>query len=434
MIKELVAKLYPYAYSVTGEGNDLAVPAYLSELPFVVHEFESGRELNGWAVAPAWRVHKALIKRSGQIVYDGSASPLGVITLSQSFVGRVDLDTLKQHLYFSDDCPEAIVYHWTALYRPQERSWGFCVPRTLWETLQQGFYDVELLTEEAPGTMKVLDYLLPGESSETVLLNAHNCHPFQANDDISGCAVGIRVMQALARQPSRRYSYRLVIAPELIGTAFWLESLGDAAADLRYAIMLKSVGNCAALKLQESYTGMSAIDTAAHRVFTAQYGSYVSGAFRTIYGNDETVFEAPGYEIPSISLTRYPFVGYHTSQDTPDSLDEDALGDTLHTVMSILETMEKNVTLKFVVKGLVALSHPRYDLYRAAPAPGIDRKEYVASNARWNLLMNCLPRELDGTRPLMEISEKYDLPLDELHGYVMRWVEKGLVSSVPDCR
>jgi aminopeptidase-like protein len=433
MIKDLVAKLYPYAYSVTGEGNDLAIPAFCSELPFVVHEFQSGRELNGWIVAPAWRVQKALIKRDGKVVYDGTSSPLGVITLSQSFAGRVNLDTLKQHLYFSADCPDAIVYHWTALYRPQERSWGFCVPRTLWERLEEGFYDVELITEEASGTMKVLDYLLPGESSETILLNAHNCHPYQANDDISGCAVGIRVMQALAKQPRRRYSYRLVVAPELIGTAFWLDSLGESAANLRYAVMLKSVGNAAPLKLQESYAGMSKIDIAAHRVFTTKFRDYVSGAFRTIYGNDETVFEAPGYEIPSISLTRYPFVGYHTSQDTPDSLDEATLEDTLHTVMSLLEVMEKNVTLKFVVKGLVALSHPRYDLYRAAPAPGIGRREYAAINARWNLLMNCLPRELDGKRSLLEIADKYELPFDELHEYVMRWVDKGLVSSVREC-
>lgn len=428
MIKDLVTKLYPYAYSVTGEGNDLAIPAFRSELPFVVHEFQSGMELNGWTVAPAWRVHKAMIKRDGNVVYDGTASPLGVITLSQSFVGRVDLDTLRRHLYFSDECPDAIVYHWTALYRPQERSWGFCMPRTLWESLQDGFYDVELLTEETPGTMKVLDYLLPGDSSDTILLNAHNCHPYQANDDVSGCALGIRVMQELAKKPKRRYSYRLVVAPELIGTAFWLDSLGGAASNLRYAIMLKSVGNCAPLKLQESYTGKSAIDASAHHVFTARYGDYVSGAFRTIYGNDETVFEAPGYEIPSISLTRYPFLGYHTSLDLPDSVDEEALEDTLHTVLSILETMEKNVTLKFVAKGLVALSHPRYELYRAAPAPGIDRKEYAAINARWNLLMNCLPRELDGTRSLMDIADKYELPFDELHEYVMRWVDKGLAA------
>ena len=34
--------------------------------------------------------------------------------------------------------------------------------------------------------MKVLEYTLPGSSSETIIINAHNCHPFQANDDISG--------------------------------------------------------------------------------------------------------------------------------------------------------------------------------------------------------------------------------------------------------
>ena len=427
-VLELVRKLYPFQYSVTGKGNDDAVAAFSSELPFAIHEYASGSEINGWLVAPDWRVSKAEIRRNGQLIYDGLSSPLGVITLSLPFRGRVTLAELKQHLFYSDEAPEAVVYHWTALYRPRDRSWGFCVPRTLFEQLEDGDYDIEIAAEERPGTMKVLDYLLPGESNDTILLNAHNCHPFQANDDISGCAVGIRVMQALSKRSRRRFSYRLVIAPELIGTVFWLDGLGAKAADLRYTVMLKSVGNPMPLRLQSSFSGESRIDKAAHHSFLHRYKTYDSGPFRTIYGNDETVFEAPGYEIPSISLTRYPFHGYHTDLDTPDTVSEVHLQDTLDATLDIIDTMEKDIVLRSSVKGLVALSHPRYDLYRAAPAPGIERAEYTAANARWNLLMNCLPRHLDGNTSLLGIADRYELPLNEVHAYAMRWVDKGLAS------
>jgi aminopeptidase-like protein len=424
-VLSLVRKLYPYPYSVTGKGNDEAVNAFLSELPFSVHAFASGAELNGWLVAPDWRVSKAEIRRNGDLIYDGLSSPLGVITLSTSFRGRVSLAELRKHLYFSDECPDAVVYHWTALYRPSERSWGFCIPRTLVDQLEDGDYAVEIVTEERPGTMKVLDHLLPGELADTILLNAHNCHPFQANDDISGCAVGIRVMQALSTRPRRRFSYRLVIAPELIGTSFWLERLGAEAANLRYTVMLKSVGNPKALRLQESFTGVSRMDL-------NRYRSYDSGPFRTIYGNDETVFEAPGYEIPSISLTRYPFTGYHTNLDTPDTLSESHLQDAVDATLEILDAMEKDIVLQGAVKGLVALSHPRYNLYRSAPAPGIEREEYTAINARWNLLMNCLSRHLDGKTPLLDIADRHALPIRDVHEYVMRWVDKGLASVCND--
>jgi aminopeptidase-like protein len=230
----------------------------------------------------------------------------------------------------------------------------------------------------------------------------------------------------LAKRPSRRFSYRLVIAPELIGTVFWLDKLGETARQLRYTIMLKSVGNSRPLKLQESYTGDARIDHAAHYVFRSRFRQYDSGRFRTIYGNDETVFEAPGYEIPSISLTRFPFFGYHTDLDTPESLDEGALQDAIDTTLAIIDVMEKDISPRFLLKGLVSLSSPRYDLYRAAPAPGVDKEDYSAVNARWNLLMNCLPRELDGKTPLLDIAKRYELPLDEVYDYVTRWIEKSL--------
>ncbi len=428
---ELVGKLYPYSYSVTGQGNDAAIEAFCSELPFRVHEFDSGNELNGWMVGPDWRVHKAEIRKNGQLIYDGLSSPLGVITRSLPFKGRVKVQELKHHLYFSDEAPEAVVYHWTALYRPRDRSWGFCVPRTLFDSLEDDDYDVDIVVSERPGTMKVLDFLLPGESSDTVLLNAHNCHPFQANDDISGCAVGIRTLQALSRLAHRRFSYRLVIAPELIGTTFWLDSIGTEAETLRYAIMLKAVGNPKPLRLQESFTGQSRIDRAAHHCLRHRFGTYDSGAFRTVYGNDETVFEAPGFEIPSISLTRYPFYGYHTNLDTPDTLSEACLNETLDVTLEILDMLEKDIVLLGLAKGLVALSHPRYDLYRAAPAPGIDKTEYASVNARWNLLMNCLPRHLDGRTPLLDIADKFGLPLNEVYAYAKQWVDKGLASVGP---
>ncbi|MDA1023886.1 MAG: DUF4910 domain-containing protein, partial [Proteobacteria bacterium] len=65
---DLVAKLYPFAYSVTGQGNDDAVAVFQPELPFTVHEYPSGAELNGWSVAPAWSVQKAEIRKDGELI------------------------------------------------------------------------------------------------------------------------------------------------------------------------------------------------------------------------------------------------------------------------------------------------------------------------------------------------------------------------------
>ena len=429
----LVRRLYPYPYSVAAKGNDDALPVWRAEVPFEVHEYPSGAELNGWSIPTGWSVETAEIRKDGELVYDAAKSPLGVATLSQSFCGRLGLQELKEHLYYSDTDADAIVYHWGALYRNQEEGeWGICAPRRLVESLPEGEYEVNLVTRTVPANMKVLDYLLPGKSPRTVLLNGHNCHPFQANDDISGCAVGITVMKRLAALPERRYSYRLVVAPELIGTMFWLDGLGEAARNIACTIMLKSVGNDRDLQLQESFSGESLIDQAAHHVFGHRYGTYHSAPFRKIHGNDETVFEAPGYEIPSICVTRWPFDQYHTDKDTPDTLSESRLRDTADAVFEVCMAFDRDVRLRATFTGLVRLSDPRYDLYMPAAAPGLDREEHTEEMARWNWLMNCLPRHLDGRTGLLKIADLYGLPLAEVHAYAMKWVERGLAVVTTD--
>ena len=100
--------------------------------------------------------------------------------------------------------------------------------------------------------MRVLEYTLKGKNKDTIIINAHNCHPFQANDDISGCAVGIRLFQELRKIKKEKFTYTLLIAPELYGPIFWLKKLKKKKIEnLKYSILLKSVGNNI-IKLQHS--------------------------------------------------------------------------------------------------------------------------------------------------------------------------------------
>jgi aminopeptidase-like protein len=100
--------------------------------------------------------------------------------------------------------------------------------------------------------------------------------------------------------------------------------------------------------------------------------------------------------------------------------------DTVETTLDILAVMENNRKYRCAVKGLVALSHPNYDLYLAAPAPGIDRISVTSDQQKWNLLMNCLPRLLDGQTDILAIADRYDLPFLPVEKYIRRWLEKGL--------
>ena len=57
-------------------------------------------------------------------------------------------------------------------------------------------------------------FTVHGQSPTAFIYNTHNCHPFQANDDISGVAVLIRLFQELAGREIQS-TYTLLIGPEL---------------------------------------------------------------------------------------------------------------------------------------------------------------------------------------------------------------------------
>ena len=76
-------------------------------------------------------MQEACIYFDGKLIYDGATNALGIAQYSNSFEGEVDLDTLKNHIFSIPSLPDAHVFHCNWLYRPWERSWGFCPPHRI---------------------------------------------------------------------------------------------------------------------------------------------------------------------------------------------------------------------------------------------------------------------------------------------------------------
>ena len=67
---KLIEQLYPLRMAPVSSGVDRCVEILSGELPFKVHEYASGMELNGWVVPDNWEVVRAQIKKDGRIIYD----------------------------------------------------------------------------------------------------------------------------------------------------------------------------------------------------------------------------------------------------------------------------------------------------------------------------------------------------------------------------
>ena len=426
---ELLRKLSALSLAPISPGTDAADSMLCKELPFEVLEYKSGEEHNGWAVPLSWKVKKASIKKDGKLVYDAMQHPLCVFGYSKSFKGTVGLEELKKHLSYRKDMPDAIGYHCDWYYKQHLRDWGISMPYNIYTKLAPGKYEVEIEVDEAPGKMKVLDLFIPGKSKETIILNAHNCHAAQANDDIAGVVVAVEVAKRLMKRKNR-YSYRVIIAPEHLGTVFYLAKRdGKIVKNFKFGMFLEMLGNKNRFALQKSFPGNSKMDRAALNYLSYHHPGFFTDDFRNVVGNDESVWEAPGYEIPTISLSRWPYKEYHTSFDNEKIMSEQMLSEAADTVMGVLGILENDFAMKRKFKGLVALSNPKYGLYKPTVDPAIDRM-VTEDDRKWNRMMDRLPRYFDGKMTVLDIAELHGINHADLAAYLRKFEEKGLIEIV----
>lgn len=428
---DLFARLLALRLGVAQRDNALALDWLSTIHPLEIHAYASGAEHNGWVVPHAWDVQKADVHHAGRRVFDGTSHPLGVIGYGSSFVGTVSKQELDRHVFYSEVFPDAFAFHCVNNYRPWASEWGLCIPWKEYQTWPDGSYQVDIQTSYTAGEMLVGSCLHEGTGHDTILLNAHLCHPCQANDDLSGVLVLMEFFRWIS-QRTTRYNYLGVVAPEHVGTVFFAADLQreDRTASIGGGVFLEMLGSTGPLTLQQSFTGDRIIDRVAEHVLRAKVRDLRVGPFRSIIGNDETVWEAPGVEIPTISISRWPYPEYHTSRDDLSIMSPASLDESLDVLKEMVTILEQDVRPRRNFAGLVALSNPKYALYTERPDPTV-RKHLGIEDLRLGKLQDRLPRMLDGQLSVFDIADASDLPFDVVFDYLRRFEERGLVSVDP---
>lgn len=391
------------------------------------HSFRSGLEYNGWVVPKKWHVQEAKIMSNGKVVYDATKHPMGVAMQSCSFEGKMSLVELKKHLFTAPNRPNAIPYHFRIQYRPWIQDWGICLPQKVFKTLNKSSYHVVLKTVQTPDRMIVREFTLPGTSKDVMLFVAHIDHPGMANDDVSGCAVGIALLNEIKkRYKKHHYTYKVILTQEIVGSVFYMSGLPSAEKKhIKHAMFLEMLGNDNNLILQSSLHGDAYIDRVCKLALqaVAKHARYCG--FRESAGNDEIVFEAPGYEIPTPSLSRWPYDEYHTSDDNMDIISENKLQDSLNVLLEMIFIMEHDAYVKRKFTGLVSFANPKYDLY-IDPGQVIDGT--LGQNASSTIFQYKMPRFLEGNNRLSDLAIEFGLPFRWITSYFQKLQVKKLVT------
>jgi aminopeptidase-like protein len=322
-----------------------------------VHEYPTGQECFTWLVPEKWTCHEAWLETlDGRRLFSDADHPLHVVSYSLPFDGVVSRDELMRHLYVHPRLPDATPF----VFKYYDRDWGLCCSQRLRESLHDARYRVRIRTSFSFGTLKVGEIVVPGRTDETIVLATHLCHPGMANDDLTGVAVGMGVMRELLREarearargtpPPRRYTYRLLIVPETIGSLAYLSDHQELIPRMKGGLFLEMLGLDNPPALQRSFAG----DTDVDACFVSALRQYAptgwTAPYRALLGNDERQFNAPGVRVPMLSLMRvlptdapdYPYREYHSSDDTPAIVSPARLAESRDLVLRMIDAVENS--------------------------------------------------------------------------------------------
>lgn len=420
---DLINELWFLKRDIVSDGFDQALLRLAQEAPMTIYEYPSGDICWTWKVPEKWTCQAAYLETlDGRRLLDYADHPLHVISYSLPFEGTVSREELLTHLHVHPRLPDAIPF----MYKYYERDWGLCATQLLRDSLVDEAYRVVIRTTFEPGALKVGEIVVPGQSDETFIIAAHLCHPAMVNDDLTGVVVALETarqwIQRSLEQGSPYYTYRFLILPETIGSVAYLSHHEELIPKMVGGLFLEMLGNASPHALQTSFQPDSQPDrclTAALRGLDAE-GYF--GAYRTVIGNDERQFNAPGVRVPMLSLSRVerpelptrPYREYHSSQDTPAIVSQACLEDSCRTVLGLLEAWEKN---QYVV------NHFKGEVFCSGYGIWIDyRLNPEGSRQLFRIMEHC-----DGGHTVADIAAKTQVSFQSAWEVVSLLHSKGLV-------
>src|SRR3989338_8232261 len=343
---ELIKELFPFCRSITGNGVRKTLAVIKKFLPgLTIHEIPTGTECFDWTIPNEWNIKDAYVEdENGRRVIDFNKDNLHVLNYSIPVNKTVSFEELDQHLYSRPDMPDAIPYV-TSYYSPR---WGFCLSHNEREKLGKVNYRVVIDTTLEPGSLTYADLIIPGEQKEEVLLSTYVCHPSMANNELSGPAVTTFLGKWLSSQKNR-YTYRIVIVPEMIGAIAYLSKhLATMKERTVAGFQLTCVGDNRAYSFVPSRKGGTLADRVAKHELDYRIKEYIKYSFLD-RGSDERQYCSPGVDLPFVSITRTKYGKYreyHTSLDNLSVVSPDGLQGALDVHCNCIRILENNAIYK----------------------------------------------------------------------------------------
>ena len=418
---DFVKRIFPICRSITGNGVRETLNIMREYAPeIMINEVPSGTQVFDWTVPAEWNIEDAYVENeAGERVIDFKETNLSVVGYSLPMDETFSLEELKKIVFVEDGQPDAIPYV-TSYYR--ERS-AFCTSKNRLDALKEGMYHAVIKSSlNSEGSLTYGEALIKGDSEKEILISTYLCHPSMANNECSGPAVSLCLLNYIKNLPKRKYSYRFIYIPETIGSITYLSRNYEALKrNVVSGINLSCVGDDNDYSFVQSRYGNTLTDKMLHNLLSFHYPEYKTYSFLE-RGSDERQFCAPGIDLPVCSFcrTKYgKYTEYHTSADNLDYISPEGLGGALDLLVKFVNAIEHNEIYR--IKCLCEPQLGKRGLY-----PTVSKKgSYDAVKALTDFIAYA-----DGTNDLVEISNIIHQPVDVLIPIADKLLANDLVEKV----
>jgi aminopeptidase-like protein len=224
-----------------------------------------------------------------------------------------------------------------------------------------------------------------------------------ANNELSGPVVTTFLARWLSQLEQRKYSCRIVLVPETIGSIVYLsQHLQLLQKQVIAGFNITCVGDDRTYSYLPSRQGNTLADQVAQHVLKHLYPGYIAYSFLD-RGSDERQYCSPGIDLPVCSMMRSKYAcypEYHTSLDDLTLVTPKGLAGGYEVHKKAIQCLEMNERLQQTM-----LCEPQ--LGKRGLYPTISTKE---SGAQVRDMMNFLAY-CDGSMSALDIADQIKVPL-----------------------
>lgn len=419
---ELMETLFPIYRSLCGPGYHNSLREIQKRIPLDISDFPSNSKVFDWIIPKEFKVNEAYVEGpDGKRYFDFRDCSYHVSLYSQSFHGELDREELLKHIATRPMLPDAVPLTNT-YYRPQ---WGLAASEREVQALPPGRYKVHIDTELSDGFLRIGEYYIPGDTHREIMVTCYLCHPMGANDNLSGVVISTELFKLLAQLPRRRYSYRLTIWPETIGSITYIANYPSRIQNVVGGFVVTCGGDSGAFTYKRSHHGNHLIDRAAIHALRHSGYPFKIVPYRHDLGSDECQFNAIGLRLPFGSIMRSmygEFPAYHSSADDLSFVRPQFLFESLQVYWKTLMTLERAITYrgKFTVDPFLTA----HGIYPWDQGSGAGEVGNAIARAYYHLMGG-----VDGQSDLLEIADRANEPITVFDRAVADFLRSGLMEE-----